>query len=76
MVHCDYLLRKVPDLELFRFQVAHLLKASRHIILSIADVLRPLFDNQYSDLDHVLFANGYLADLLPVAPLLARQLKQ
>ena len=76
MVHCEYLLRRAITLDVFHAQVAHLLQAARHISLSIADALAPLFDNRYADLDDVLISKGSLAELLPVAPLLAGQLER
>ena len=51
-----------------------LLGAALHNIISLAQSLEKLFDDNYDDLESALAADESLAQLLPVAPRLANRL--
>lgn len=54
----------------------HLLHAACHILVSFAEALKTLFNDDIPDLEGILKQDTFLVELLPVVSLLTRQLKR
>jgi hypothetical protein len=66
----------VSNVPTLQAQTTYVLQAVLHIIVAFSDALRPLFDEMNSGIEAAFMADGSLAELLPVAPHLARQLAE
>jgi hypothetical protein len=73
-VHCKYLMRTHKCSEEFGEIIGVLLGAALHHIISLAQSLDKLFDDDYDDFESALAEDESLVQLLPVAPRLAGRL--
>lgn len=68
-------MQRAYALDIFALQMIHLLRATRHLIVFSANEVKDVFVDRPSGAGAVLTAEGGLADLLQVAPLLSHELK-
>jgi hypothetical protein len=73
-LYCEQLMQRAYALDIFALQMIHITGATCHLIISLANEMKTVFADEPSGVDAALVAEGDLADLLQVAPLLSDKL--